>query len=147
MNIDEFRKLIVDKAEEHYRFSDNEYGLSLIAKEEIVEEGPGIAVARFRLDVKQGLHLQFFAKYICNLIHDEVRVLIDRREEYGLPYLECVWVMQIPKDDSNREVNQDKGKDEEEKNEKVEELVESDDSATPIYGEDVVPDKDEAWFA
>lgn len=92
MDIEEVRRIVVEEAESHYWFSD-EYGFSKIAKEEIVEEGDGVAVARFRIELQDNTALQILIDRVCARISDEPRVFMDMREQYGLMYYECVWVM------------------------------------------------------
>lgn len=100
MDIDSFRKLVIELAEYGYRFTDTEYGFSKIEKNDIVEQSPGIAVARFRLDISDQYSVRYFVEFVCNKINDEVRLIVEKKELYGLPYLECVWVAVIDKEDN-----------------------------------------------
>lgn len=92
MDIEAVRSIVIDEAEAHYHFVD-EYGFSKIAREEIVEEGDGVAVGRFRIELKDNTALQMLIDRVCERISDEPRVFMDMREQYGLMYYECVWVL------------------------------------------------------
>lgn len=92
MDIEAVRSIVIEEAEAHYHFVD-EYGFSKIAREEIVEEGDGVAVGRFRIELQDNTALQMLIDRVCERISDEPRVFMDMREQYGLMYYECVWVL------------------------------------------------------
>lgn len=92
MNIEAVRRIVIEEAEAHYHFVD-EYGFSKIAREEIVEEGDGVAVGRFRIELQDNTALQMLIDRVCERISDEPRVFMDMREQYGLSYYECVWIL------------------------------------------------------
>ena len=92
MDIEAVRSIVIEEAEAHYHFVD-EYGFSKIAREEIVEEGDGVAVGRFRIELQDNKALQMLIDRVCERISDEPRVFMDMREQYGLMYYECVWVL------------------------------------------------------
>lgn len=94
MDIEAVRSIVIEEAEAHYHFVD-EYGFSKIAREEIVEEGDGVAVGRFRIELQDNTALQMLIDRVCERISDEPRVFMDMREQYGLMYYECVWVLNI----------------------------------------------------
>ena len=94
MDIEAVRSIVIEEAEAHYHFVD-EYGFSKIAREEIVEEGDGVAVGRFRIELQDNKALQMLIDRVCERISDEPRVFMDMREQYGLMYYECVWVLNI----------------------------------------------------
>lgn len=92
MDIEAVRSIVIEEAEAHYHFVD-EYGFSKIAREEIVEEGDGVAVGRFRIELQDNTALQMLIDRVCERISDEPRVFMDMREQYGLMYYECIWVL------------------------------------------------------
>ena len=92
MDIDDVRTIIIEEAETNYYFVD-EYGFSKIAREEIIEEGDGVAVGRFRIKLQDNKALQMLVDRVCERLSDEPRVFMDMREQYGLTYYECVWVL------------------------------------------------------
>lgn len=92
MDIEAVRSIVIEEAEAHYHFVD-EYGFSKIAREEIVEEGDGVAVGRFRIELQDNTALQMLIDRVCERISDEPRVFMGMREQYGITYYECVWVI------------------------------------------------------
>jgi len=95
MCIEDFQNLVIRLAEDGYRFSDTEYGFSKLNRDDIVEEKPGIAVARFRLQAEDLFFVRYFVKHVCETINDTPRLFVEKRESYGIPYLECIWVVVI----------------------------------------------------
>ena len=81
-----------------YRFTDNEYGIPWISKRDIEEKGNGIYVIRFRCPPEKLEKIFFWsmAEDVCKEIGCEVNFFHEIRQEYKIPYAECVWVIQEP---------------------------------------------------
>lgn len=87
---------IIDRiSSKGYRFTDNEYGFPWIRKEDIEHRFNGIFVIRFRCPVG-------FEKYGFPQVAEEVQCeigakgdyVIEKRKEYGIPFIEGAWALQ-----------------------------------------------------
>lgn len=95
---DRLYDLIFNESVAGYRFADNEYGEPWIARGDVQKAGDGIFVIRFRCPVERMEELYFWgmAKDVCVKLGCELNVVHETRNEYGLPYEECAWVIQKP---------------------------------------------------
>lgn len=94
MTLAQVREAVVRCCEDGYRLADQECGLSLIGEEDVSEAADGVFLARFRLDPSRRMALEFMVDHACSdaLFGCERNLFVERRMEYGIPYLECVWV-------------------------------------------------------
>lgn len=87
---------IIDRiASKGYRFTDNEYGFPWIRKEDIEHRFNGIFVIRFRCPV--GFEKYGFpqvAEEIQNEISAKGEYVLQKRKEYGIPFVEGAWALQ-----------------------------------------------------
>ena len=89
--------LIYEASVRGYHFSDKVYGLPFIELSDIEEKGDGIFIIRFRCE-PQYLHEVYFgrmAKEVCASLKSGMHFIHEFKMEWGLPYEECVWVLQL----------------------------------------------------
>ena len=84
-----------------YRFTDNYYGLPFIELNDLEEKENGIYVIRFRCKPRYLHHVYFgsMAEDVCKTLRSGMRFIHEFKKEWGLPYEECVWVLQIGEQD------------------------------------------------
>lgn len=94
MTLAEVRDTIIRCCEVGYRLADSECGYSLIRPENVFEESEGVFVMRFRLQVERKNAVQSLAEYACSQVFKcSTNLFIHEEVEYGIPYLDCVWVL------------------------------------------------------
>ena len=88
--------LIYNKSVIGYRFTDDEFGIPWIDRGDIEEKGGGVYVIRFRcpLDKVQDLYFGAMAKEVCEELNCCVHFIHATKREYGLPFEDCIWVIQ-----------------------------------------------------
>ena len=93
---DSLYALIYAKSVEGYRFTDNEYGIPWIEGNDIEEKSGGVYVIRFRCPTDR-VHDVYFggmAEAVCKELNCAVHFMHKTRWEYGLPFEDCIWVVQ-----------------------------------------------------
>ena len=94
--IDKLYALIYEKSVEGYRFTDNEYGIPWIDKTDIEEKSGGVYIIRFRCPTER-VHDVYFggmAADVCKELKCSVHFIHKTKWEYGLPFEDCVWILQ-----------------------------------------------------
>lgn len=93
LGLSAIRKIVVDRCEIGYNLVDDELSFPLIVETDIQEDGPGVFTAKFRLPVgKQGA-LQRLVRLVCGDVGSGEHLYVKERSEFGLPYLDCAWVI------------------------------------------------------
>ena len=94
--VEELYDLVFTQSVKGYRFTDDEYGEPWIEEKDIEGKGDGVSVIRFRCPVGR-LHKVFFgemAKDVCKAMNCGLHLMHKQKTEYGIPFEECVWVLQ-----------------------------------------------------
>lgn len=80
-----------------YRFTDDFYGIPIIELKDLEEKEDGIYVIRFRCKPQYLHHVYFgrMAEDVCSLLRSGMHVVNETRREWGIPFEECVWVIQV----------------------------------------------------
>lgn len=88
--------LIYNKSVMGYRFTDDELGIPWIDRGDIEEKGGGVFVIRFRCptDRVQDLYFGWMAESVCKELNCSVHFIHKTKWEYGLPFEDCVWIIQ-----------------------------------------------------
>ena len=94
--VDKLYLLIHEKSVVGYRFTDDEFGIPWIEKGDIEEKGGGVYVIRFRCppDKVQDVYFGRMAEAVCKELNCAVHFMHKTRWEYGLPFEDCIWVVQ-----------------------------------------------------
>ena len=94
-------KVIEDACCRGYRFTDNYYGLPFIELKDLEEKEDGIYVIRFRCEPQYLQHVYFgrMAEDVCKTLRSGIHFFHEFKTEWGLPYEECIWVLQIGEQD------------------------------------------------
>lgn len=98
--------VIYDACRWGYRFTDTEYGIPLIELGDIEETGEGIYVVRFRCEphyVKAAYFGQM-AEDVCAALRSGMHFLYEIKREWGIPYAECAWVLQLGEQDREKPI-------------------------------------------
>ena len=84
-----------------YRFTDTYYGLPFIEIKDLEEKEDGVYVIRFRCEPKYLHHVYFgrMAEEVCTTLRSGMHFIHECKEEWGLPYEECAWIIQIGEKD------------------------------------------------
>lgn len=93
---EEVYDIIYDACRKGYHFTDHYYGIPFIEQSDVEESEGGIFIVRFRCEPKY-LHDVYFgqmAKDVCKELRSELRFIHERKQEWGIPFEECVWVLQ-----------------------------------------------------
>ena len=93
---DRLYDLIYTKSVEGYRFTDNEYGIPWIERGDIEERNGGVYIIRFRCPTDR-VHKVYFgsmADDVCRELNCSVHFIHKTKWEYGLPFEDCVWIIQ-----------------------------------------------------
>lgn len=93
---DKLYALIYAKSVEGYRFTDNEFGIPWIERNDIEEKSGGVYVIRFRCPTDR-VHDVYFggmAEAVCKELNCAVHFIHKTKWEYGLPFEDCVWIIQ-----------------------------------------------------
>lgn len=102
---DKLFRLIYLESIKGYSFTD-ESGQPWIRKSDIEESCEGLYIIRFRcpLQSTKEAHFGCLSKAVCAAMESTLNFFHETREEFGLPYEQCVWVLQ--KGSLNSEVSQ-----------------------------------------
>ena len=93
---EELYGIIEDACCRGYRFTDSYYGFPFIELSDVEETEGGIFVVRFRCEPKY-LHEVYFgrmAEEVCKAVSSGMHFIHERKQEWGIPFEECVWVLQ-----------------------------------------------------
>ena len=93
---DRLYDLIYTKSVEGYRFTDNEYGIPWIERGDIEERNGWVYIIRFRCPTDR-VHDVYFggmATDVCKELNCSIHFIHKTKWEYGLPFEDCVWVLQ-----------------------------------------------------
>ena len=84
-----------------YHFADPYYGMPLIEPNEVEEQENGIYVIRFRCEPQylRKVYFNRMASDVCNRLRSGLHFIHKAKREWGIPYEECVWVIQIGEED------------------------------------------------
>lgn len=95
-DIDNLYDIIFNESVKGYRFTDEEYGEPWIDKNDIEEKNGGIFVIRFRcpLQMMKNCHFVEMAHDVCMIMKCDLHFIHDTKHEYGIPFEDCVWVIQ-----------------------------------------------------
>ena len=85
--------IIACRCEEGYALVDDINGLPLIEKDDVEESGAGLFTVRFRLPSDKLGALGRVARNVCDEVGSEMHVYAAEKKEYGIPFHECVWVI------------------------------------------------------
>lgn len=111
--VDKLYALIYEKSVAGYRFTDNEYGIPWIERNDIEEKGGGVFIIRFRcpIDMVHDVYFGGMAEAVCKELNCAVHFIHKTKWEYGLPFEECIWIIQKDElsqiDDSEAEEEND----------------------------------------
>lgn len=99
-------KVIEDACCRGYRFTDNFYGLPFIELKDLEEKENGIYVIRFRCEPHYLHHVYFgrIAADVCKTLRSGLHFFHESKTEWGIPYEECVWVVQIGEQDNDKPI-------------------------------------------
>lgn len=88
--------MIYDKAVVGYCFTDNEFGIPWIERSDIEDRGEGIFVLRFRCppDRVSDAYFGIMADAVCSEMNCALHFVHMTKTEYGLPFEDCVWILQ-----------------------------------------------------
>ena len=92
LGLSAIRKIITDRCEFGYVLVDD-CAFSLIPQESVEEMGGGVFVAKFRLPLDRKHALMRVAHLVCGDVGSEENVFVKHDVEYGVPYLDCIWVI------------------------------------------------------
>lgn len=89
--------IIYDACRWGYRFTDPYYGIPLIEKEDIEEKENGIYVIRFRCEPHYLHRIRFgeVSEAVCKALRSGMHFVHEQKTEWGLPYEDCAWVLQV----------------------------------------------------
>lgn len=102
LGLNAIRKIITDRCEFGYVLVDD-CAFSLIPQEAVEDMGSGVFVAKFRLPIERKHALMRVTHLVCGDIGSEEYVFVKQEVEYGIPYLDCIWVI-APDPESEFEV-------------------------------------------
>lgn len=102
-------RIIYEKSRLCYTFTDPESGIPWIRHEDIEDKGNGLFVIRFRCPTQFMHHIHFgcMADAVCKELNSTLNVFHSTKEEYGIPYADCVWVIQKDSKESERPDNEE----------------------------------------
>ena len=89
--------VIYDASRRGYRFADSYYGIPFVELNDIEETGNGIYVVRFRCEPQymRPYYFETMAKRVCEELRSRLHFAHAAKIEFGMPYEECVWIIQI----------------------------------------------------
>lgn len=89
--------VIQDSCISGYRFIDQDTGTLFINLEDIEEKGKDIYVVRFRCKPHELRHSYFgsIAEEVCAKLRSGIHFIHEAKQEWGLPYEECAWIIQV----------------------------------------------------
>ena len=89
--------VIYDASRRGYRFADSYYGIPFVELNDIEETGNGIYVVRFRCEPQymRPYYFETMAKRVCAELRSRLHFAHEAKMEFGMPYEECVWIIQI----------------------------------------------------
>ena len=85
--------LIEDACCRGYRMADNECGLPYIVPSDVEHREDGLVLVRFRLADGLNYALESVVEKVCSQVWSDRHLVVEEREEYGIPFLECAWVL------------------------------------------------------
>lgn len=93
--VDVLYDLIDERSCRGYRFCENYITLPYIHKEDIEDRGNGLFVVRFRCPVENEFYgMPDVVKEVCERIGSGEHFVYEKKEEFGLPFIEAAWVLQ-----------------------------------------------------
>lgn len=93
--VDKLYDLIDERSCYGYRFCESEYSLPWIRKEDIEDRDDGLFVIRFRCPVFfERYGMKSVIKEVCERVGSDEHFVYKKSEEYGLEFIEAVWVVQ-----------------------------------------------------
>ena len=94
-------KVIEDACCRGYRFTDGYYGLPFIELKDLEGKENGVYVIRFRCEPRYLHHVYFgsMAEDVCKTLRSGMHFIHEFKTEWGRPYEECVWALQIGEQD------------------------------------------------
>lgn len=94
--IDKLYDIIFDESVKGYRFTDEECGEPWISKSDIEIKDGCIYVVRFRcpLQMMKKCHFWNMANDVCAILKCDLHFIHDTKQEHGIPFEDCVWVLQ-----------------------------------------------------
>ena len=90
---DQIYAIIEDACCRGYRLADNECGLPYIVPSDVEHREDGLVLVRFRLADDLNYALESVVEQVCRQVWSDRHLVIEEREEYGIPFLECAWVL------------------------------------------------------
>lgn len=102
LGIDAIRKIVTDRCEIGYSLVDDKCWFPLISSSDIEDAGGGVFVARFRLPIEKEHALARVAHLVCGDVGSGFHLFVKELEEYGIPYLDCVWAI-VPDEETEEE--------------------------------------------
>ena len=99
---DRLFRLIYEESRKGYCFTDPYTGIPWIRYEDIEDKQNGLFVIRFRCPTQQihQVHFGEMADAVCRELNSGLNFFHETRHEDGLPFEDCVWVLQ---EDSKKE--------------------------------------------
>lgn len=98
MTANEIYNVIYDASVKGYHLADSTYGLPWIERSDVEAMGEGLFVVRFRCPVER-THDVFFGavdRDVRNALGAETFFAEELKRENGIPFAECVWVINVP---------------------------------------------------
>lgn len=93
--VDVLYDLIDERSCRGYRFCESYVTLPYIHKEDIEDRGNGLFVVRFRCPVENEFYgMPDVVKEVCERIGSGEHFVYEKKEEFGLPFIEAAWVLQ-----------------------------------------------------
>lgn len=84
---------IARHCEDGYSLVDERSGLPLVGAEDVEDSGCGFFTVRFRVPVGKERMLERVARRMCEEVGSELHLFVKDGEEYGVPFKDCVWVI------------------------------------------------------
>ena len=102
-------RLIYEKSRMCYCFTDLTSGIPWIRHEDIEDKGNGLFVIRFRC-LTHYMHQIYFgcmADSVCNELNSSLNIFHTTKTANGIPFEDCVWVLQRDSKEKEEEQEQD----------------------------------------
>ena len=99
-------RIIYELAIRGYCFTEPETGTPWIRYDDIEDKGNGLFVIRFRCPTQHlhEAHFGLMANSVCNELNSDLNFFHTKKQEYGIPFEDCVWVLQKDSKKDNQEV-------------------------------------------
>jgi len=93
---DRLFRIIYDSSTRGYSFTEPSTGIPWIRYEDIDDRGDGVFVIKFRCPQNHinEVHFWEMANRVLNEMHSKPMLFHEKKEENGIPYEDCVWVIQ-----------------------------------------------------